>query len=779
MKLIKNIEHVFLLFVCIVTFNKVLGQQEKYLDSLALELEKTDIHDTTYLNILFELGEKTPIFRISYWDSIVMYSLEFLPTSKNKTVQYSIKSTRGDAYNNIGYIYKHQGKVVAAIHFYEKSMEILKSIGNKRGEAVAYNNIGTIFQQQGNFKKSLEYFKKSLVIKEEIGDKEGLALSLNNIGALYQDQVEGVIHITNENDSLLNNALHYFDRALEIQKEIDDESGTATTYNNMGTIYEGKKDYQKAISYFKKAYLIQKKNNNLPNVANILNNMASTHSFMGQNDNAATFYLEAYEIYNDLGYKADEAFVLGNLGRMMLKMGSINEAEIYAIKSMEIAEELGFSNLMMGSTKLLFNVNKEKKKFELALVYLERYNQLSDSVMTDNNAKAVLQQHFQYEYGKKVFEDSIELEKNRIENEIEMSLSKKELELNRLEIESQRKQTWVMYFFFAIMVFLGFFAYNRFKAIRRQKEIIIKQKKVGDSRFALLKGAHDEMTDSIVYTKRLQDAILPSFEDFKKEIKNSFIVFKPKDILSGDFYWNVSLDFSMENGKACLVKNNLDLNVKQAKLFAVADCTGHGIPGAMVSIVCVNALNRAVKEFGYTCPADILSKTKEIVVSTFSNNKKEIRDGMDIGLCAIIDDVVIFSGANNSLLIVRKVANLNSDQLNDPLILIKNNIALIEIKGDKNPIGLYGEVEYYNKHRVKLLKGDTIYLATDGFSDQFGGVKGKKFKSKYFKKMLLEINDKSMPDQKEYLSKTFESWKGDLEQVDDVSIVGVRFDSLK
>ncbi len=778
MKIIKHIEYVFLL-ISIVIYSNVIGQQEKTLESLSLELENKDIHDTTYLNVLFELGEKTPIFRISYWDSIVMYSLEFLPKYKDKAVKYSIKSTKGDAYNNIGYIYKHQGKVVEAIHFYEKAMEILKSIGNKRGEAVAYNNIGTIFQQQGNFKKSLEYFKKSLIIKEGIGEMEGIALSLNNLGTLYQDQIEDIIHVTSENDSLLNNALYYYNRALEIQVKIDDQSGMATTYNNMGTIYEGKKDYQKALSSFKKAYLIQKKNNNLPDVANILNNMASVHSIMEQNDKAVTFYLEAYAIYKDLGYKANESFVLCNLGRMMLTMGRINEAQKYANQSMEIAEELGFSNLLMGSTKLLYNISKETKKFELALVYLERYNQLSDSIVTDENAKAVLRQHFQYEYGKKVFQDSVTLAKTRLDNEIKMSLNKKELELKRLEIESQRKRTWVLYFFLVFMVFVGFYAYNRFKAIRRQKNIINNQKKVSDSRFALLQEAHDEMKDSINYTKRLQNAILPSFDDFKREIANSFIIFKPKDVLSGDFYWNVTLDLKSEKGLSCIENNNQELNIDTIKLFAVADCTGHGIPGAMVSVVCVNALNRAVKEFGLTCPADILSKTKKLVVNTFSNKKNNIRDGMDIGLCAIVNDFVIFSGANNSLLIVRRVENLSSEQLKDKSIIIENKVALIELKGDKNPIGLYGDIARYNKHKFKLLDGDTIYLATDGFSDQFGGAKGKKFKSKYFKQMLLDINDKSMPEQKEYISEAFETWKGDLEQVDDVSIVGVRFDSLK
>ena len=192
-------------------------------------------------------------------------------------------------------------------------------------------------------------------------------------------------------------------------------------------------------------------------------------------------------------------------------------------------------------------------------------------------------------------------------------------------------------------------------------------------------------------------------------------------------------------------------------MFAAADCTGHGVPGAMISVVCHNALNRAVREFSLTDPADILDKVRNLVIETFEQSEEEVYDGMDIALCTLDrkNQELKYSGANNSLYIVR--AN-----------------ELIELKADKQPISQYFDAKPFTLHNFKLEKGDTIYSFTDGFADQFGGEKGKKFKYKPFKELLLSIQHESMDDQFKILKKTFHDWRGDLEQIDDVCILGVR-----
>jgi serine phosphatase RsbU (regulator of sigma subunit)/ABC-type amino acid transport substrate-binding protein len=256
-----------------------------------------------------------------------------------------------------------------------------------------------------------------------------------------------------------------------------------------------------------------------------------------------------------------------------------------------------------------------------------------------------------------------------------------------------------------------------------------------------------EIMDSIRYAKRIQSAILPPNSIVKEYLKESFILYKPKDIVAGDFYW-------MENKYNTI-------------LFAAADCTGHGVPGALVSVVCNNGLNRSVREYELTDPGEILNKTRDIVIQEFEKSEEEVSDGMDIALCCLESQdfesdnatsfTVRYAGANNPFWIIRKGSNI-----------------VEELKGDKQPIGKYAKYAAFKTHELSLSKGDTIYLFSDGFQDQFGGKRGKKFKPANFKKLLIAINHEPMQRQKEILEETFENWKGELEQVDDVCVIGVR-----
>ena len=260
---------------------------------------------------------------------------------------------------------------------------------------------------------------------------------------------------------------------------------------------------------------------------------------------------------------------------------------------------------------------------------------------------------------------------------------------------------------------------------------VVKQKEVIEMK-------NKDITDSINYAKRIQEAILPTRERFKSVLPDSFILFKPKDIVSGDFYW---------------------MSEKNDIIFVAAgDCTGHGVPGAMVSVVCSNALNRAVKEFGITDPGKILDKVRDLVIETFEKSEKEdIKDGMDISLCTINTKTkeVQWAGANN------------------PLWFIQGT-EIKEITADKQPIGNSDNPRPFTTHNVKLTKGDEIYLFTDGYADQFGGIKGKKFKYKQLEQKVLEGRSLDMNRQRDNLNVTFEDWKGQLEQVDDVLIIGIR-----
>ena len=284
-------------------------------------------------------------------------------------------------------------------------------------------------------------------------------------------------------------------------------------------------------------------------------------------------------------------------------------------------------------------------------------------------------------------------------------------------------------FFITVVLFLFFKRDN----VLFQKTII-EQKK-------LVQEKQKEIIDSITYAKRIQEAILPPENYWSKYLKNSFILYKPKDIVAGDFYW-------MENTSTG--KDNFIF-------FAAADCTGHGVPGAMVSVVCSNALNRSLLEFNLTDTGKILDKTRELVIATFGKSDQEVKDGMDISLCRLnlTTHELQWSGSNN------------------PLWYIQNN-ELKEIKPDKQPIGNYAEQRPFTTHTLQLEKGDALYIFTDGYADQFGGSKGKKFKYKQLEEKLLTIHTLELTQQKEILDQTFEEWKYNLEQIDDVCVIGVR-----
>jgi serine phosphatase RsbU (regulator of sigma subunit) len=258
-----------------------------------------------------------------------------------------------------------------------------------------------------------------------------------------------------------------------------------------------------------------------------------------------------------------------------------------------------------------------------------------------------------------------------------------------------------------------------------------------ESQKELLEEKNKEITDSINYAKRIQEAILPSRYSLAENLKNGFVLFKPKDIVSGDFYWLEKVDGNL--------------------FFAAADCTGHGVPGAMVSVICSNALSKALLEENIRIPSKLLDRTRELVIQKFEKSGEEVKDGMDISICAMDYEKkkLQWAGANNPLWILR-------------------NGEILEIKADKQPVGKSPSQQPFTNHIIDLFDGDTIYIFTDGYQDQFGGPKGKKYKATQLKELLIANGNHTLEKQRELIFYEFEKWKGELEQVDDVCVIGVR-----
>lgn len=259
-----------------------------------------------------------------------------------------------------------------------------------------------------------------------------------------------------------------------------------------------------------------------------------------------------------------------------------------------------------------------------------------------------------------------------------------------------------------------------------------------------------EIVDSINYAKRLQEAILPSRDFIKGHFPESFILYSPKDIVAGDFYWFEEIEDFL--------------------YIAVADCTGHGVPGAMVSVVCNNALNKAVIEEGLRDPGEILDRASDLVTSRF-NSSSNVKDGMDISFCRIDKKKreLAYSGAYSPIYLVNQLTDVNAE-----LKFRSETHWLKEIKANKQPIGSYEHRTKFDTHKLELEENQALYLFSDGYYDQFGGEKGKKFKTANFKRLLLKIHGNPMSSQIKSLSDSLEEWKGDFEQVDDICVIGLK-----
>lgn len=281
-----------------------------------------------------------------------------------------------------------------------------------------------------------------------------------------------------------------------------------------------------------------------------------------------------------------------------------------------------------------------------------------------------------------------------------------------------------------------------------------------------IESKNKDITDSIIYARRIQKAILPPEEKIKSFVKNSFVVYHPKDIISGDFYYFNTLD---KNGT--LIE---DVNIDpRYYIIAVADCTGHGVPGALMSMIGFNGLNYALSKT--IVSGEVLDTLSAFVEQSLASHSAEvIKDGMDICLC-IIDlktKTLNFSGANNPLYIIRKSENPEVRTAKKDSSVINKRL-IYEIKADKQPVGAFDDRKKFTTHQIELFESDELVLFTDGYADQFGGPNGKKFKYSALKDLLLNKSNDSFEDQKQEIQKAFTAWKGNLEQVDDVCIIGI------
>jgi len=637
------------------------------------------------------------------------------------------------------------------------------------GEALSLINTGEIYYAMEKHKEALEYWFKSIAIYKQMsqsGDAQEKAIGLHGItdnlifiSRLYCEMGEiknFEKHVAEAKEIMKNNPTEYsrlgwigiewggcyygnekfdeaeqlYNDALESFRKVNDEYGIANTMANLGMVQNKRGNIDYSLISLNRSLELYKKVNSFDGQAWVSNIIGNVYSEDHKYELAIKFFQQGLESSvkgNSIDFQINS---LMNLGSVFKKMNKPTESISNWQKAHSLASKYSKPHYLLSTTKNLSNYLEQKGDHKTALYYLKNMIALKDSLNNNESMKAIGKLESQYDFDK--------------EQAIQASLYEQELNAQKAVAIAEKKQqnSIIIGVTVGLIIFLVFsvFLYNRFRVTNKQKQLIAQQN-------TLVMEKNKEILDSIKYAKRIQAAILPAKATIKKLLPDSFIIYKPKDIVAGDFYW-----LEEKNNKV---------------LVAACDCTGHGVPGAMVSVICNNGMNRSVREHSITSPDEILNKTREIVVQEFEKSEENVNDGMDLGLISFSysgNEVMLeFAGANNSVYVARK-----------------DSSELEEIDGDKQPIGAFDDFKPYSKHQLTLSKGDMVYLFTDGYKDQFGGEEpsknkgGKKFKGNRLKKLLHSIKDTNTQDQKRILEEEFDKWKGNLDQIDDVCAIGIR-----
>jgi len=503
------------------------------------------------------------------------------------------------------------------------------------------------------------------------------------------------------------NAALNMQKSLNLRIQIKDSSRVSTTYLNLGNISLESGDFLSAKKYYFKGfhYTRLKRSSKLAFYASL----SILNTRLNKFDSAFYYINKHKEIAIDTFELANYYLILGGI---YLTKKDYHNAEHNLLMANKLFKVVGEESLVIKLNNSFYKLYKEKGNNKLALEYFEKISILKDSA---NNKLKTLQVAFL----------NTEFNVNQKEAEI-INLKQKAL----IDEKEKARIKLVRNFVIGGILFVVIFIIVLFLKSKERKKLL-----------SQLNTKNTEITDSINYAKYIQNSFLPSPEKLNRNFKDYFIFYQPKDIIAGDFYW-------MEE-----TKDNV--------WFAVADCTGHGVPGALVSVVCCNALNRAIGEFNLIQPGEILDKAREIIIKRFSSNSSSIKDGMDITIIRFdkkktnANVTIEYAGANNALYKL-------------------TNGKLIKLMVDKQPVGFIESFSLFTTHKITLDSADTLYMFTDGYCDQFGGPKKKKFKTKQLLGLLEDISTKGFDEQKLALEKTFTKWKSNVEQIDDVCIVGFK-----
>lgn len=626
------------------------------------------------------------------------------------------------AYNDLSTVIYHRGNFEKSINYNKIALRIRKNIADTMGVASSLSKIGNCYHEMGDYETALSYFLDALEIFEHYGHLSAIGMSADNIGSIYR-----IIGLPAE-------AIPFHRKAMTANTEAGNVRGLANATGNLALTMSYKSKSDSVFYYYYAAIRLYKQIEDNIGLSTAYNNLAVQYKARNQEDSVLTLYLKAYRLVEKMQDKASLGVYAKNLANAYQNLGDMPLAKKYYEIALRCSRETNSLPSLFGTYQAYAKYLTLNGDNTNAYIYLDSAMMYKDSILNENTSKVVADLEKKYESEKK---------------DAAIILLNKENALEKELIQRQKIQLYGTGMGILLLIALSLAIYGGYKhkqkanhiitvqneELNMQNEELEAQRDEIERQKVSIETVHAEIKDSIIYAKRIQNAILPTEERIKVLLPDSFVLYKPKDVVAGDFYWIEQVNSTI--------------------LFAAADCTGHGVPGAMVSVVCHNALNRALREYKLIDPGKILDKTRAIVKEELSKSNEDVKDGMDIALCSIAGNTLLYAGAHNPLWVIR-----GSD--------------LIEVKANKQPIGIFENAQPFQTHKIDIQKNDTIYVFSDGYVDQFGGTNDKKYSTKRFREQLLALRGTPMKEQLTRLEQSFMEWKAGGSQLDDVCVFGVR-----
>jgi serine phosphatase RsbU (regulator of sigma subunit) len=619
-----------------------------------------------------------------------------------------------DALIGLAVISNYQSKSSKADSFLQAALPIALKSGNRSLEGNIYNNMGMSYYDKFDYQKSLQYYLRALTIFEELNQENKYTSTLNNIANLYYTLKQ------------YDKALNYHFQSLSISKRLGEKTKVASSLYNMGLVYLDKGDPLKALGYFQQSLELAKLLNHKVGQAMLYNSVGKCYRLLRDYEKALEYSNHALEMKKEQGDENGIANLHNNIAEIYLEMRQYDKAIEYSESALEKGKKLKSRGIMQNAYQTLSLNYSAQKKYELAYKSHLLYVECKDSLFDAEKSKQLTEMQTKYETEKK-----------------DKDLIKKDAEIKFQEAATHQKETQRNAFIFGFII-VGFLALLIFKGLqdkrKANKKLTLAYEEI-DYKNQLVEEKNKSITDSINYAKRIQSALLASENLLQKNLSSYFILYKPKDIVSGDFYWAHGVGNSVF-------------------LICTGDCTGHGVPGAFMSLLAASLLNEIVIEKNVSQTSSVLNSLRDKLIKVLNPEGSAMQsyEGMDCSLCKF--DF--------------KKMEMEISSANNSVIHVSEEKVMMEYKADKQPVGFHPDPLPFSSRVLKLKKNDIIYTMTDGFADQFGGPKGKKFKKKHLQELLLSVSDQPMDQQKQKLLEVFEEWKGKLEQIDDILIIGIK-----